>query len=50
MTLVAAMVITMTSCQKEQITPSNPEFKSKPIDCKRCDGDWDLIDTTAVNQ
>jgi hypothetical protein len=44
MTLVAVIVILMTSCEKEEITPSKLDSKDKLIECRKCEGSWDRTD------
>lgn len=39
------IVIVITACQKEEIKPSKPDPKEKLINCKMCEGHWDLTDT-----
>lgn len=46
MTLVAVMCIAMTSCQKEEITPSQPNAKEHLKECKNCEGSWDVTTDT----
>jgi len=41
----ALLFIFATACQKDDITPSIPIYKKDLIDCKGCQGSWDLTDT-----
>ena len=44
LTLVTAIFIIMTSCEKEEIKPSQPDPKDKLIECKKCEAGWDITD------
>lgn len=44
-TLAALIIILATACQKDEIKPSKPDPKNKVIDCRKCEGSWDLTDT-----
>jgi len=44
MTLIAAMVFIMASCEKDEITPSKPDAKEKLKQCRTCEGSWDRTD------
>ena len=41
----ALIIILATSCEKEEIKPSTPNPRSKVLDCRKCEGQWDLTDT-----
>ncbi|WP_170878429.1 hypothetical protein [Daejeonella lutea] len=42
--LAAVLFIAMTSCQKEEITPTQPDLKANPIECRKCTETWDIIE------
>ena len=42
LTLVSFMLIMMTSCEKDEITPSQPTAKEQLKGCRTCEGSWDL--------
>ncbi len=43
--LAALVVITITACRKEEIKPTILNPKSKVLNCRTCEGQWDLKDS-----
>ncbi|SKB40203.1 hypothetical protein [Daejeonella lutea] len=38
-------IITLgTSCEKDEITPANPNAKQEIIECRKCMEGWDITD------
>ena len=42
--LVTMMIIVVTACEKDEITPSKPDLKEKLRECRTCEGHWDKTD------
>ena len=42
LTFFAFMALIFASCEKEEITPSKLDSKDKLIECRKCEGSWDL--------
>lgn len=40
--ILAFIFIVLASCQKDDIRPLNPKATDNVIDCKNCEGSWDL--------
>ena len=43
--LAAMIIIVITACQKDEINLQEPNFKDKIINCRTCEGQWDLKDS-----
>lgn len=39
------IIILTTACQKDEIKPSKPDPNTNIIDCRKCDGTWDITDS-----
>lgn len=46
LTLFALMALIFASCEKDEITPTKPVPKEKLIECRTCEGHWDLTADT----
>ncbi|MES2872422.1 MAG: hypothetical protein V4708_01785 [Bacteroidota bacterium] len=46
LTLFAFMALIFASCEKNEITPLKPDLKEKLRECRTCEGQWDLTDST----
>lgn len=42
---LAAGMFVITSCEKEELKPSKPNTQDQLMDCKKCDGTWDITDS-----
>ncbi len=46
MSLIAAMIVMITSCEKQEINPDRPVIKENLKECRTCEGHWDIDGTT----
>jgi hypothetical protein len=42
--LVLLVLFLISSCEKDNFSPSSPEGKDKLKECKDCGGSWDITD------
>jgi len=45
----AIFIVLTAACEKQEINPSNPTLKNEKKECKRCQGTWDITDTSTTN-